>query len=178
MPIIPPVLPKALKIKLIRQIKSLANRGILPHLKDKQAGIQPAFWLYLQIVPRKSVHSLALGKPEGIRVILFENKNLLTSLDFLFRGKKLFFSSAGNGPALEVLINSLNKLEEKYRSSKKRQEVVFVHFILDPFPYLMVKEGKDRHYYHFPKGTLHLITRDQLAKNVLKVLENRTSISS
>jgi hypothetical protein len=168
----PKKLSTDLKNKIVRNIRTLTKKGLIDTTGNKMT-YHLAYYMDIQIVPKKQVDTLAFSKPEGIRVFLMQGNKFCISVDFLYRGQRLWFSSSLQGHTLLTLSRAIRVLEEKLRLKKNRQEAVLVFFLLCPDTFLMVKDGRKKIFYQYGRKGLWEISQNDLRDQVKHAIEDR-----
>lgn len=173
MPIHSLQLQAGVQTKINKKIRSLFKSGILHNSKKSARPYTIGFCMHIQIVPKKQIQSLAFGKPEGIRVLIQSENDVIAAADFLFVKKRLKFSYVHHGNGLNILLSSINKLEKKYKDDKNICNVELIYFLLATGPYILIKSKKEKHFYHATAERLGKITPEQMRKQVTNILIHR-----
>ncbi len=163
----------AVKAKLRRKIRWLINTEILHTRAGSAASYDLGFCMHIQVVPKKQFNSFEFGRPEGIRAFIQSGDNVIGAADFLFNRKILKLSYVHQGHGLNVLLEMLNKLEKKYARMRSNCHAELIYFLLAPAPYLLVKSGKKKQFYHSKKGRLLPVSSAGLKKEINGILVQR-----
>jgi hypothetical protein len=166
----------ALKGRLVRQTRSLLAKQVLDLPTVDGARLHILFAMDIQGVPQRSIATLPLGKPEGIRLFLGEKTAIVLALDFFYSGKRLRFVAAHTAGALIPLVEAINALERRFRKEEADQHIVLLYFVAAPHPYLLVQNGRQRDCFEFPEGKLVKCTPEVLEKKVQRWIGTRKDI--
>ena len=145
------------KTSLIRNISRLIKNEVIPLQDLKSATLTIGFVLDIHLIRAIEVNKMDFGKPEGIRVLLLNEKKVVSILDFYCSAKNIRFSNALVGDDVREFVSILNMMEKKYQPHKEPNELSYLHFFLSPSTYIMVSQPNGADYFkHNDKKVLKI----------------------
>jgi len=129
MSIIPDLNQPAVIKKLIRQTRSLIKRKAIPFPETEERSYKIAAIFPIQQLKNYSKPEITTSLPEGYRVLISTNNDVILALNFYNRGKRLYFSHVFDGAVLEDFISAINELAEIYLSKKDKYSICCIEFL-------------------------------------------------
>jgi hypothetical protein len=136
------------RTRIEKRIESLRKAGVLSGVDDRISECSPHFQMAIQFVSKEQVSNFSFNKPEGIRVFVQSGKKIVAAVDFLFSGNQLRLLHVCQGPPLQLLILTLNRLEKKYAMTSGHFHAEVISFLFTPGVCIMTKSGSRRHFYY------------------------------
>jgi hypothetical protein len=166
-----------LKPRIMRHVRNLVRSGALKLSADPGAPLTLGFAFGLQWVSTEDKTDLHFSQPDGIKILLVHEREVVASLDLHFKKERLKFSHAQTGPSLDSLVTALNMLAERYQDDRKRYSIIQLHFPIGRAIYFKVIGGGRSAYFRFTDGQLQSVNAKELKTHFYEIINSRKPLT-
>ncbi|AXY73716.1 hypothetical protein D3H65_06870 [Paraflavitalea soli] len=140
-------LPAKLNLRIARRVSALVRQGILSPGPDPITEHQVSFCMAIQLVPKLTGNRFSFGKAEGLRVFISTGKKIIAAVDFLYAGKIVRLSHIYQGPPLDQLVRTLDRLKTLFAAKPNTYHAEVLSFLFAQSILILVRSGKNRSFY-------------------------------
>jgi len=152
-------------------LNELIEAGLIV-IKNKQ-NIKIGFSIDLQFVHAKEIDTMDFGKPEGIRLVLFEGKQAVSIVDFIYSGREITFLHSIKKDHLKNSLDLIKSIEKEILNNPKKYAATYLNFLINLSPFVLIKNKSSIIYFKYEKKRLIRQTKKDIKKELKSIVSSR-----